>query len=119
MIDYTIAILATLGALFTLLAAVGIVRMPDLYMRISVTTKAASLGVGLILACAALYFDDSAVTTKVVAIIFFLLLTAPVAAHLIGRAAYITGVPLWGRSVMDRLQGKYGPRTGDELEGCD
>lgn len=99
--------LAFLGALFILLAAVGLVRMPDLYLRISVTTKAATLGIGMLLACAALYFNDLAVTSRVLAIILFMLLTAPVGAHLLGRASYFVNVPMWKKSVMDDLKGKY------------
>lgn len=107
MTDYIIIFLASFGAIFVLLAAVGILRMPDLYLRISVTTKAATLGIGLILLCVAAYFGEASITTRVLAIIFFLLLTAPVGAHLIGRASYFVGTPLWKKSVMDDLQGKY------------
>lgn len=105
--EILILILAFLGTLFILLAAVGLVRMPDLYLRISVTTKAATLGIGMLLACAALYFNDLAVTSRVLAIILFMLLTAPVGAHLLGRASYFVNVPMWKKSVMDDLKGKY------------
>lgn len=101
------AVLATLGALFILLAGIGILRMPDTYLRMAVTTKAATLGVGLLLLAAALYFNDLSTTTRVVAIIIFILLTAPVGAHLIGRASYIVGNKLWEGSVVDDLEGKY------------
>lgn len=101
------ATLATLGALFVLLAGIGILRMPDTYLRMAVTTKAATLGVGLLLLAAALYFNDLSTTTRVVAIIIFILLTAPVGAHLIGRASYIVGNKLWEGSVVDDLEGKY------------
>lgn len=107
MSDLLIAIFASLGALFVLLAAIGLVRMPDTYLRISVTTKAATLGIGLILIAAAFYFKDASVTSRVLAIILFIILTAPVAAHLIGRASYFIGVKLWHKSVMDDLDGKY------------
>lgn len=105
--EILIILLMSLGTLFVLLAAIGLVRMPDLYLRISVTTKAATLGIGLVLASAALYFQETSVSTRILAIIFFILLTAPVAAHLLSRASYITGVPLWKKSVMDELKGKY------------
>jgi multicomponent Na+:H+ antiporter subunit G len=105
--EILIIILMSLGSLFVLLAAVGLVRMPDLYLRISVTTKAATLGIGLVLASAAIYFQETSITTRILAIILFILLTAPVAAHLLSRASYITGVPLWKNSVMDELKGKY------------
>lgn len=111
MIDIIIAAIATLGTLFVLLAAIGILRMPDTYLRMAVTTKAATLGVGLLLIAAAIYFYDFSTTTRVLAIILFILLTAPVGAHLIGKAAYIAGNKLWEGSVMDDLKGKY-RRTG-------
>ena len=53
MTNIIVSILATLGTAFVLLAAVGILRMPDTYLRMAVTTKAATLGVGLILLAAA------------------------------------------------------------------
>ncbi len=116
MVDYLIMLLSAVGALFILLAAIGIVRMPDLYLRISVTTKAATLGIGLVLAGAALYFNDFSVTSRVLAIIFFLFLTAPVGAHMIGRASYLIGTPLWKKSVVDDLKGQYEKST-TELKG--
>ena len=51
-------------------------------------------------------------------IIFFLLLTAPVAAHLIGRAAYRTGTPLWERTVLDEWQGQA-HRSGGRQAGAE
>lgn len=111
MIDYIILFLATFGAAFVLLAAIGILRMPDLYLRISVTTKGATLGIGLILCCVAVYFGEASIATRALAIIFFLLLTAPVGAHLIGRASYFVNTPLWKKSVVDDLKGKYSKST--------
>lgn len=111
MTEVFIIILSSMGALFIFLAAIGIVRMPDLYLRISVTTKAATLGIGLILIAAAVYFNDLSITTRVLAIILFILLTAPVGAHMIGRASYFTGVKLWKNSVQDDLKGQYNPKS--------
>jgi multicomponent Na+:H+ antiporter subunit G len=120
MIDYLIIFLATFGAAFVLLAAVGILRMPDLYLRISVTTKAATLGIGLILICVAVYFGKAPIATRALAIIFFLLLTAPVGAHLIGRSSYFVNTPLWKNSVRDDLKGKYSQSTeGSSSEESD
>lgn len=102
-----IAILTTFGAIFVLLAAIGLIRMPDTYLRISVTTKAATLGVGLMLVSAAIFFNDLSTTSRALVIIVFVLLTAPVSAHLIGRASYFMGVKLWDKSVVDDLRGKY------------
>lgn len=107
MIEWIIAILSTFGAGAILVASIGINRMPDFYLRLSVTVKAATLGCGLLLISAAIYFPQVSVATKAIAIMFFLVLTAPVSAHMIGRAAYIIGTPMWKGSVRDDLKGKY------------
>jgi multicomponent Na+:H+ antiporter subunit G len=111
MIELVIILLSSLGALFILLAAIGVVKMPDLYLRISVTTKAATLGIGLMLISAAVYFQQAPITARVLAIILFMLLTAPVGAHMIGRASYFTGIKMWKNSTIDDLEGKYDPKT--------
>ncbi len=116
MINIILAILSTIGAFSILFASIGILRMPDFYLRLSVTVKASTLGVGLLLICAAIMFPDVSVTTKAIAIIFFLLITAPIAAHMIGRAAYFTGTPLWKGTIVDELAGMYNKET-HELEG--
>lgn len=111
MTDAIIAIIATLGALFVLLAAIGVLKMPDLFLRISVTTKAATLGVGLMLVGVIIHFADFYTTTRSIAIVLFVLLTAPIGAHLIGRAAYIFGVPLWKNNRIDQMKGHYHKTT--------
>ena len=105
--DILIITLSSIGVTAILIASVGILRMPDFYLRLSVTVKAATLGIGLLLGAAAIFFGDVSVTTKVIAIIFFLVLTAPVAAHMIGRASYFIGTPMWKGSVLDELKDKY------------
>ena len=115
MVNIIVGILSFLGTIFVLLAAVGLLRMPDTYLRLAVTTKAATLGIGLLMIAAAIYSYDLALTAKVLAIILFILLTAPVSAHLIGRTSYMAGVKLWKNSVMDELEGKYN-RSTEELD---
>jgi multicomponent Na+:H+ antiporter subunit G len=109
-------ILLIVGSLFILLAAVGLIKMPDLYTRMSATTKASTLGVGLVLIGTSVYFADVGVTSRALIIIIFLLLTAPIAAHMIARAAYFDGVPLWKKTWKDDLKGKYDEDT-HELAG--
>lgn len=111
MIEIFIAVLSTIGAFAILFASLGILRMPDFYLRLSVTVKAATLGVGLLLLCAAILFPDISVTTKAFAIIFFLIITSPIAAHMIARAAYFTGTPLWDKTIVDELSGLYDKET--------
>lgn len=105
------AILLCSGLAFLLLASIGILRMPDVFMRASSSTKAATLGVGCVLLAAAVHFAELRVTTRALAAIAFLFLTAPVAAHMIVRAAYLTGVPLWEGTIGDELRGRYNRET--------
>ncbi len=116
-VDIVVGVLSFFGTVFVFLAAVGMVRMPDTYLRISVTTKAATLGIGLLLIAGAIYSYDLAITAKVMAIILFILLTAPVSAHLIGRTSYFAGVELWKDSIMDDLDGKYDKNTQELSSG--
>ncbi|NPV87693.1 MAG: monovalent cation/H(+) antiporter subunit G [Anaerolineae bacterium] len=105
--EIVIMLLMLLGAILIFLAGVGILRMPDVFLRMSATAKAGTLGVGLILTAAALHFNEFGIYARVIAIIFFILLTAPIAAHIIGRAAYFDGVPLWEDTVQDDLKKHY------------
>lgn len=105
------AALLLIGSLFLLLAAIGVIRMPDLLMRIQVATKASTLGVGCMLLAVAVYFHDFGMTIRVLLVISFFFMTAPVAAHMIGRAAYFVGVPLWEETIVDELQGHYDRQT--------
>lgn len=104
---WIVALFMILGAFFIFIASLGLVRMPDLFMRMSATSKAATLGAGLMLLSTAIYFNNFAITIRVFSIIAFITLTIPVAAHMIGRAAYFDGVPLWEKTDIDDLRGHY------------
>lgn len=110
--------LAVLGALFSLVAAVGVLRFPDLLTRMHAATKAGTLGAGLLLLAVAVAFADVGVAARAAAGIAFLVLTAPVASHAIGRAAYFCGVHLWSKTEVDELSGHYDPQT-HSLDGAD
>jgi multicomponent Na+:H+ antiporter subunit G len=106
-------VLMVIGAIFLLLAAVGVLRMPDLFTRLQPATKGTTMGIACTLLAVAVHFGDSSVTTRALATIAFFFLTTPVTAHLIGRASYFVGVPLWKGTVIDELRGRYNPLTHD------
>lgn len=106
-----VSILLLAGAAFMVLAAVGILRLPDLPTRMHASTKAGALGAMLIMGGVAVHFADSTVSARAIAFIVFVLLTAPVAAHVIGRAGYFTGIDLWKGSVKDELRERYDSDT--------
>jgi multicomponent Na+:H+ antiporter subunit G len=101
--------LLIIGSIFCLVAAVGMLRLPDTLIRMHAATKAGTLGAGFILAAEAVLATELGTTLKAIAAIVFLLLTAPVAAHLIGRAAYHQGIRLFDKTWIDEL--------GDSLSG--
>lgn len=100
-------ILMTVGALWLLVAAIGLLRMPDLYLRLSTASKTSALGLSLMALAAAVYLGSLGGAARAAAVILFLFLTAPVAAHMIGRAAYFSGAPRWRGTLVDELRGPY------------
>lgn len=98
MIDAITVLVLILGGGFVFVAGLGIFRMRDTIIRMHASTKAGTLGIGLILISVMLNFQDFAISARAFATILFLLLTAPVAAHLMGRAAVRSGVPLHPRT---------------------
>lgn len=119
LLEGVVALLIVAGSFFALVSGIGVLRFPDLFARMHAATKAGTLGVGLLLGALALDSGDLGVTTEALAIIAFLLLTAPVAAHVIGRAAYFDGVPLWEGTLRDELRGRYDARTHQAEAGED
>jgi multicomponent Na+:H+ antiporter subunit G len=105
--DLLAAALMLVGAVLMLLAAVGVLRMPDVFTRMQASTKAASLGSGTALLAVALHFGELGVVVRALLAIAFIFLTAPISAHMIARAAYFMGVAIWERSVIDDLEGRY------------
>jgi multicomponent Na+:H+ antiporter subunit G len=101
------AILLLAGAGFAFIAALGIVRFPDLFTRMHAASKASSLGLGCLLMGVALAYPTPIVIAKCITVLLFIFLTAPIAAHMIGRAAYLLKVPFWKGTVADELKGRY------------
>jgi len=101
------AVLLVLGSLFSFVAALGMLRLPDTVIRMHAATKAGTLGAGLILIGEAFFYAELGITLRALAAITFLLLTAPVAAHLIGRAAYYSNIRLWQKTWIDQLAERY------------
>ncbi|ADY54004.1 multisubunit sodium/proton antiporter, MrpG subunit [Pseudopedobacter saltans DSM 12145] len=112
MTEILVMFFATLGSIVILIAAIGIFRMPDFYLRLSVTIKAATLGTGFILVAASIFFGEPSINMKSFAIALFLILTAPVSGHLIARAAYYSGTKLWKETVIDEMKGMYDKEKG-------
>lgn len=92
------------GSLFALVAAIGIIRLPDVYTRMHAAAKAGTVGSGLLLLATGVGSEDPAIFIRALAGFVFFILTAPVSAHLLARAAHLAGVRLDDRSVCDDYQ---------------
>lgn len=88
---YLTGILCVAGAFFMLVAAIGVLRLDDLFMRMHAASKAGTLGSGLLLMALALLSMQSDVVLRALAGVVFFLLTTPISAHLLARAAYMVG----------------------------
>ena len=92
------------GTILMVISAIGMIRLPDFYLRMSAITKAATLGLFLLLIGLAIYFNNLGLSIKSFVIITLILLTNPVGAHAIARAAYKNGTKLWEGNIIDELK---------------
>jgi multicomponent Na+:H+ antiporter subunit G len=115
MTDILTAIVWLVGSAFALLAAVGVLRMPDVFTRMQASTKASTLGLGCLLIGAALQMGDFGSWIRVASIGAFVLLTTPVAGLVIARASYFGEVPLWEGTVLDERRRDSERETGRDL----
>lgn len=89
------------GALFALLAAVGLLRLPDVFLRMQASAKASTLGLSCLLIGAALQLPEVSSIIRLASVGAFLMLTAPLAAHVVARASFIRATPLWRGTVVN------------------
>lgn len=102
--DILVSAMMLIGGIFCCIAGLGIYRLPDVIMRMHASTKASTLGAGLIIAAVAIDFAKAEVVMPALSTIAFLLITAPVSAHLLAKEAYRTRVPLWEGMWADELK---------------
>ena len=114
MIDAVTAVVWLAGSAFALLAAIGVLRMPDVFTRMQASTKASTLGLGCLLMGAGLQMGDLESWIRVGSIGAFVFLTTPVAGHVIARAAYLADIPLWKGTVLDERR----QRVNEDLEAA-
>ncbi|MEK4563674.1 Na+/H+ antiporter subunit G [Alkalihalobacillus sp. FSL R5-0424] len=100
------AVLILIGTLMSVISAFGLIRLPDVYTRSHAGTKSATLGVLCTLTGTFIFFwfVNDFISVRLILGIVFVFLTAPVAGHLISRAAYHSGVPMTEDSVQDQLK---------------
>jgi multicomponent K+:H+ antiporter subunit G len=92
LIEMVISVCVVVGALFILLGAFGLAKLPDFYSRLHAPTKASTLGVGGIMLASLLRFsnhasDGAGISWHQLLLTLFLLITAPLTAHMLAQAA--------------------------------
>ena len=111
-VDVLSAALMLTGVAFAVIAAVGLVRLPDLFSRMHAATKPTTLGLVLVLLGAALRVETGGDAAKLLLVGAFTFLTAPVGAHVLGRSAYRAGTGV-DRLVVDELRDEDRPGRQD------
>jgi len=97
-------VLISIGAAFDFFGCMGLVRLPDVYNRCQAATKCVTLGTILVLVGTAVVTANPAIGIKAILCAIFVLITSPTGAHALARGSYISGVPLWEKSVCDKFQ---------------
>lgn len=86
---YVANVLILIGSIFMLIAAIGVLRFKDIYLKLHAATKSGTLGSGLILLGVGMQLKSLRSLTEIILLIFFIAITNPIGAHLIGKIQYL------------------------------
>lgn len=111
--DFFILFFLIIGTIFIFVASIGILKMPDVYLRMSASTIAATFGVASMLIAVTIHFSNLSTTLHILGVILFLVLTVPIGAHMLGRSSHIIGIEKWDKTVIDEMEGKYNEEAHD------
>jgi multicomponent Na+:H+ antiporter subunit G len=103
LINTVVSVLLVAGCLLALIAAVGLHRFPDLFCRMHAATKPATLGMLCVAVAVGIAVPVQGSVVKLLLVVVLQFLTAPVAAHMVGRAAYKSGIDMAASTVLDEL----------------
>jgi multicomponent Na+:H+ antiporter subunit G len=109
-IEWITAILILAGSFFMLVAAIGILRLQDIYLRMHAATKAPSLGAFLLIAGVMLYFRTTWLFIEGFLIILFIFMTAPVGAHVLAQVAHLMKSEKYKKTQIDELEDRHEKR---------
>lgn len=114
------AVLILTGVVLNVLGAVGLNRFDDVFARMHAATKSSTLGMALVLFGAALQMNMLGDAVKLLIVVAPQFVTAPVGAHMIGRAAYRAGTELSPLTSVDELKDRRarGSHAGGSLDGA-
>jgi multicomponent Na+:H+ antiporter subunit G len=101
-----VSFLLLFGAFFIFSSSIGLLRLPDVFTRSHAASKGATLGIASTLLGTFIYFlfFEGELSSSLLLGIIFVFMTLPVSGHMIARAAYNSGIPLWEKSVKNELE---------------
>jgi len=102
--EWIAGILLVLGAFFMLIASIGMIKLPDLYMRIHAATKAPSLGIFLMVVGIIVYFFNWWTSIEGLVVILFVFITTPIGSHMISSVAHSMGVEKAKATIIDEME---------------
>jgi multicomponent Na+:H+ antiporter subunit G len=105
-----------IGTFFMLISSIGLIRLPDFYIRNSASTKALALGIGLILLGIAIYYNNIEIFIELFAIFFFIYLITPLSAHIIARAAAKSKVKFWDKTQNMQALEEYRKKSDEKAK---
>jgi len=94
-------ILIVIGLVFNLLGCIGMLRLPDVYNRLQAATKCVTLGTCCLLISLVARYGLNDFGIKALIAIPFIFFASTIAAHALIRGAYIYGIKLWEKTVVD------------------
>ncbi len=92
-----------IGLAFDLFGCIGLIRLPDVYLRLQAATKCITLGTCSILFGTFLILGFATAGVKALLCIYVIALTNPVAAHVIARSAHRAGIKFWQGTLVDHF----------------
>lgn len=101
--DVISAVCLLTGALLALIAAVGVLRFPDVLTRMHSATKPQVLGLLLVLVGVGFRLQDASAIGMLLLVALFQLTTSPIATHMVGRASFRAGQVRHDLLVVDEL----------------
>ena len=105
-VEILVAGLLLLACSLALVTGIGLQRFDSVFARIHPVTKAITLGVVIVCIAAAIRVDDAGNTAKLLLVAVFQIITAPIASHMVARAAYRSGTELNPNMTVDELATK-------------
>lgn len=119
-IEIIVSLFIAIGAFFIFSASVGLLRLPDVYCRMHATTKASTLGLINVFLASIVYFnftsiEDKGFTIEEILVLVFTFISAPAAAHIMARSAYLLKTKMFAKTIIDELKGKHLDRERESL----